>query len=199
MVDVQLPTTDGRTVILSRYTEPEVDQAVLLQRLKISLPAQSPPRILVPNRALDIFALSSDPPNKCYSRCWRQWRQGSRWQPPSLVTCQVKNAGDRELALPAQKERMRRLQRCCARCCRLQSRRLRRRLGMRTASRRYATTISGEMFRMYGNLLGMPFAMPPRSKPAPSSRCDPQVAAQVERLRRLLKKRVMLRSSPSSG
>ena len=49
MVDVQLPTTDGRTVILSRYTEPEVDQAILLQRLKITLPAQSPPRILVPD------------------------------------------------------------------------------------------------------------------------------------------------------
>ena len=30
MVDVQLPTTDGRTVILSRYTEPERDQALLL-------------------------------------------------------------------------------------------------------------------------------------------------------------------------
>jgi hypothetical protein len=43
---VQLPTTDGRTVILSRYTQPEVDQAVLLQRLKISLPAQPPPRVI---------------------------------------------------------------------------------------------------------------------------------------------------------
>ena len=30
MVDVQLPTADGRTVILSRYTEPEVDQGILL-------------------------------------------------------------------------------------------------------------------------------------------------------------------------
>jgi Transposase DDE domain len=46
MVDVQLPTTDGRTVILSRYTEPEMDQAILLQRLKISLPAQPPPRVI---------------------------------------------------------------------------------------------------------------------------------------------------------
>ena len=46
MVDVQLPTTDGRTVILFRYTEPEVDQAILLQRLKIGLPAQSPPRVV---------------------------------------------------------------------------------------------------------------------------------------------------------
>src|SRR4051794_25238973 len=46
MVDVQLPTTDGRTVILSRYTEPEVDQAVLLQQLKISLPAQPTPKVI---------------------------------------------------------------------------------------------------------------------------------------------------------
>ncbi len=45
MVDVHLPTTDGRTVILSRYTEPDADQALLLQRLKISLPAQQPPRV----------------------------------------------------------------------------------------------------------------------------------------------------------
>ena len=38
LVDVELPTTDGYTVTLSRYTEPEVDQVILLQRLKISLP-----------------------------------------------------------------------------------------------------------------------------------------------------------------
>jgi hypothetical protein len=47
MVDVQLPTTDGRTVVLSRYTEPEVDLAVLLQQPKINLPAQPPPRVIV--------------------------------------------------------------------------------------------------------------------------------------------------------
>ena len=46
MVDVQLPTTDGRIVMLSRYTEPEADQAILLHRLKICLPAQPPPRVL---------------------------------------------------------------------------------------------------------------------------------------------------------
>ena len=40
MVDVQLPTTDGRTVILSRYTEPEADQAVLLHQMKMQ-PARS--------------------------------------------------------------------------------------------------------------------------------------------------------------
>ena len=45
MVDVHLPTTDGRTVLLSRYTEPEADQALLLRQLKMRLPAQPPPRI----------------------------------------------------------------------------------------------------------------------------------------------------------
>ena len=45
MVDVHLPTTDGRTVVLSRYTEPEADQALLLRQLKMRLPAQPPPRI----------------------------------------------------------------------------------------------------------------------------------------------------------
>ena len=45
MVDVHLPTTDGHTVVLSRYTEPEMDQTILLQQLKLTLPAQPPPRI----------------------------------------------------------------------------------------------------------------------------------------------------------
>jgi len=45
LVDMRLPTTDGRTVVLSRDTEPEADQAILLQQLKLSLPAQPPPRI----------------------------------------------------------------------------------------------------------------------------------------------------------
>jgi transposase len=45
MVDVYLPTTDGRTVLLSRYTEPEHDQLLLLQQLKLELPPQPPPRI----------------------------------------------------------------------------------------------------------------------------------------------------------
>jgi transposase len=45
MVDVHLPTTDGRTLILSRYTDPDADQRLLLQRLQLTLPPQSPPRI----------------------------------------------------------------------------------------------------------------------------------------------------------
>jgi transposase len=45
MVDVHVPTTDGRTIVLSRHTEPDADQALLLHQLKLTLPAQPPPRI----------------------------------------------------------------------------------------------------------------------------------------------------------
>lgn len=46
MLDVHLPTTDQRTVILSRYTHPETDVQLLLQELKLQLPAQPPPKIV---------------------------------------------------------------------------------------------------------------------------------------------------------
>ena len=45
MLDVHFPTTDGRTLILSRYTCPETDHKLLLEQLKLTLPAQPPPRI----------------------------------------------------------------------------------------------------------------------------------------------------------
>ena len=45
MVDVRVPTTDGRILILPRYTQPETDQKLLLSQLKLTLPAQPPPRI----------------------------------------------------------------------------------------------------------------------------------------------------------
>ena len=45
MIDVELPTTDNRLVLLSRYTEPEKDQLLLLNQLKLQLPAQPPPKI----------------------------------------------------------------------------------------------------------------------------------------------------------
>jgi hypothetical protein len=45
MVDVHLPTTDGRILILTRYTEPDKDQKLLLQQLRMTLPEQPPPRI----------------------------------------------------------------------------------------------------------------------------------------------------------
>jgi len=45
MVDVHLPTTDGREVVLSRYTEPEPDVTLLLRQLRLELPAQPTPRL----------------------------------------------------------------------------------------------------------------------------------------------------------
>ena len=45
MVDVRLPTTDGRVLILPRYTQPDTDQQLLLSQLKLTLPDQPPPRI----------------------------------------------------------------------------------------------------------------------------------------------------------
>jgi transposase len=45
MLDVKFPTTDGRTLILSRYTEPDTDHKLLLEQLKLTLPPQPPPRI----------------------------------------------------------------------------------------------------------------------------------------------------------
>jgi hypothetical protein len=45
MVDVHLPTTDGRLLVLSRYTDPERDLKLLLARLGLTLPPQPPPRI----------------------------------------------------------------------------------------------------------------------------------------------------------
>lgn len=45
MLDVHLPTTDGREVILTRYTQPEPEQRLLLDKLKLTLPDQPPPKI----------------------------------------------------------------------------------------------------------------------------------------------------------
>jgi Transposase DDE domain len=45
MIDVHLPTTDGREIILTRTTEPEPDLRLLIDRMKLQLPAQPPPKI----------------------------------------------------------------------------------------------------------------------------------------------------------
>ena len=50
MLDVQFPTTDGRTLILSRYTELTVDQRLLVRQLNLDLPPQPPPRISAPGK-----------------------------------------------------------------------------------------------------------------------------------------------------
>ena len=45
MLDVHIPTHDQREVILTRYTQPDADLRVLLQKLGMQLPAQPTPRI----------------------------------------------------------------------------------------------------------------------------------------------------------
>ena len=45
MIDVYVPTTDGRELSLTRYTQPEPELKLLLEKLKLSLPAQPPPKI----------------------------------------------------------------------------------------------------------------------------------------------------------
>ena len=45
LIDVHLPTTDGREIILTRTTQPEPELKLLLDKLRLELPPQSPPKI----------------------------------------------------------------------------------------------------------------------------------------------------------
>lgn len=45
MLDVILPTTDDRHLIMSRYTQPTKDHQLILDQLKLNLPPQPPPKI----------------------------------------------------------------------------------------------------------------------------------------------------------
>ena len=45
MIDVHLPTTDGREIVLTRYTQPEPELQLLINQLKLPLPSQPPPKI----------------------------------------------------------------------------------------------------------------------------------------------------------
>jgi hypothetical protein len=49
MIDVHLPTTDGREIVLTRYTQPEPELQLLIDRLKLtyrhSRRPKSPPRL----------------------------------------------------------------------------------------------------------------------------------------------------------
>jgi transposase len=48
MIDVWIPTCDGRWLVLPRYTQPAKDLALLMEKLKLVLPSQPPPRITSP-------------------------------------------------------------------------------------------------------------------------------------------------------
>ena len=45
MIDLHVPTSDGRELLLTRYSEPEPELKLLLDKLKLKLPGQPPPRI----------------------------------------------------------------------------------------------------------------------------------------------------------
>ncbi len=46
----EIMTSDGHTIILSRYTQPETDLQLLLKQLKLGLPDQPPPKITASHR-----------------------------------------------------------------------------------------------------------------------------------------------------
>jgi transposase len=48
MIDVWIPTRDGRWLILPRYTQPAKDLQLLLEQIHLNLPSQPPPRITAP-------------------------------------------------------------------------------------------------------------------------------------------------------
>lgn len=45
MIDLHIPTTDGREIQLTRHTEPDAEIKLLLSQLKLDLPPQPPPKI----------------------------------------------------------------------------------------------------------------------------------------------------------
>ena len=45
LVEVHVPTSDGRVLVMPRHTEPEARQRMILETLKLTLPPQPPPRI----------------------------------------------------------------------------------------------------------------------------------------------------------
>ena len=64
MIDVWIPTRDGRWLILPRYTQPAKDLQLLLEQIHLNLPSQPPPRITPP-------ALPSAPhPPAAHTNLW---------------------------------------------------------------------------------------------------------------------------------
>ena len=56
MLDVHFPTTDGRTLILSRYTDLGIDQKILAEQLDLTLPPQKPPKITAARQIAHLLA-----------------------------------------------------------------------------------------------------------------------------------------------
>jgi transposase len=61
MIDVWIPTCDGRWLILPRYTQPAKDLKILLEQIQLALPSQPPPRITAPRLPLSPVADADQP------------------------------------------------------------------------------------------------------------------------------------------
>jgi hypothetical protein len=94
MVDVYIPTTDGRTIVLSRYTKPKEDHQLLLNMIGMSLPKQPNPRLLEehgkikeekpePSPLMRRFGFGLRKPQKKYSRQQRKRFLVCSGDPPS--------------------------------------------------------------------------------------------------------------------
>jgi hypothetical protein len=73
MIDVHLPTTDGRALLLTRYTQPEPELRLLIQQLKLQLPPQPPPRIATAN--VPATRCSADLSGQPVDRQWPRHRK----------------------------------------------------------------------------------------------------------------------------
>jgi len=51
MIDVHIPTDDGRELQLTRYTQPAPELTLLLERLRLDLPDPPPPKITAADAA----------------------------------------------------------------------------------------------------------------------------------------------------
>jgi transposase len=45
MIDVRIPTADGRMLEMRRYSQPEIEHRIILDKLKMNLPKQPPPKV----------------------------------------------------------------------------------------------------------------------------------------------------------
>jgi hypothetical protein len=54
MIDVWIPTVDQRWLILPRYTQPSPDTKLLIEKLRLELPDQPPPRLVAQKESNEI-------------------------------------------------------------------------------------------------------------------------------------------------
>jgi hypothetical protein len=68
-LDVCIPTTDGRELLLIRRTEPSTDVALLLEPLKLPLPPQAPPKIRYPQTGPSVSSRPFEKPEAESTTC----------------------------------------------------------------------------------------------------------------------------------